>query len=196
MSDRHESSKELEHELDRQRSEIAHTADELKDRLSPDTLIERGVEYLRGSGGERLMRAARENPLALLVTGAGLAWLLQTASRPPRRVEVVERKIAVPARTPSVRTRETTTTTSSAAPLSAAASAGIGSGTSATTGASRPGVMGDGTEEQNLGQTGNPGARITEGEVKDAFGGDRSSTTPGTGPTPKPGSSAGWPNPT
>ena len=35
---------------------------------------------------------------------------------------------------------------------------------------SRPGVMGDGTEEQNLGQPGNPDARITEAEVKDAFG--------------------------
>ena len=38
-----------------------------------------------------------------------------------------------------------------------------------STGASRPGVMGDGTEEQNLGQPGNPGARITEDEVKEAF---------------------------
>ena len=37
------------------------------------------------------------------------------------------------------------------------------------TGASRPGVMGDGTEEQNLGQPGNPSARITEDEVKKAF---------------------------
>lgn len=35
---------------------------------------------------------------------------------------------------------------------------------------SRPGVMGDGTEEQNLGQPGHPEARITESEVKDAFG--------------------------
>jgi hypothetical protein len=30
-------------------------------------------------------------------------------------------------------------------------------------------MMGDGTEEQNLGQKGNPKARITEEEVKDAF---------------------------
>ena len=36
--------------------------------------------------------------------------------------------------------------------------------------AAHPGMMGDGTEEQNLGQPGNPGARITEDEVKDAFG--------------------------
>ncbi len=32
-----------------------------------------------------------------------------------------------------------------------------------------PGMMGDGTEEQNLNQKGNPGARITEDEVKEAF---------------------------
>ena len=32
-----------------------------------------------------------------------------------------------------------------------------------------PGMMGDGTEEQNLGQPGNPAARITEDEVKTAF---------------------------
>ena len=33
-----------------------------------------------------------------------------------------------------------------------------------------PGMMGDGTEEQNLGQKGDPSKRITEDEVKDAFG--------------------------
>ena len=32
-----------------------------------------------------------------------------------------------------------------------------------------PGMMGDGTEEQNLNQTGTPGARITKEEVEDAF---------------------------
>jgi hypothetical protein len=32
-----------------------------------------------------------------------------------------------------------------------------------------PGMMGDGTEEQNLGQPGNPAARIKEGEVDAAF---------------------------
>jgi hypothetical protein len=34
-----------------------------------------------------------------------------------------------------------------------------------------PGMMGDGTEEQNLGQRGNPSARITEDEVEEAFSG-------------------------
>ena len=32
-----------------------------------------------------------------------------------------------------------------------------------------PGMMGDGTEEQNLGQAGDPAARITEEDVKGAF---------------------------
>ena len=34
---------------------------------------------------------------------------------------------------------------------------------------SQPGVLGDGTEEQNLGQPGDPKARITEDEVEEAF---------------------------
>jgi len=33
-----------------------------------------------------------------------------------------------------------------------------------------PGMMGDGTEEQNLGQRGNPAARIKKKEVVAAFG--------------------------
>jgi hypothetical protein len=35
---------------------------------------------------------------------------------------------------------------------------------------SHPGMMGDGTEEQNLNQKGNPAARIGEDEVVAAFG--------------------------
>jgi hypothetical protein len=33
-----------------------------------------------------------------------------------------------------------------------------------------PGMMGDGTEEQNLGERGNPAARIKKDEVDTAFG--------------------------
>ena len=49
-------------------------------------------------------------------------------------------------------------------------------------GGSRPGVMGDGTEEQNLDQPGNPDARIKADEVEEAFGGakrsDEAAATP------------------
>lgn len=37
-------------------------------------------------------------------------------------------------------------------------------------GVSHPGMMGDGTEEQNLNERGNPGARIKADEVDAAFG--------------------------
>jgi hypothetical protein len=37
------------------------------------------------------------------------------------------------------------------------------------TAAPHPGMMGDGTEEQNLGQPGNPAARIKKNEVDAAF---------------------------
>jgi ElaB/YqjD/DUF883 family membrane-anchored ribosome-binding protein len=46
-----------------------------------------------------------------------------------------------------------------------------------------PGMMGDGTEEQNLGQVGDPSARITEEEVDQAFG--------ATAPAQAPASTAG-----
>ncbi len=36
-------------------------------------------------------------------------------------------------------------------------------------GVAHPGMMGDQTEEQNLSEEGDPSARITEDEVKDAF---------------------------
>jgi hypothetical protein len=39
---------------------------------------------------------------------------------------------------------------------------------------SHPGMMGDGTEEQNLGERGNPAARIKKKEVVAAFGKPRS----------------------
>jgi hypothetical protein len=37
-------------------------------------------------------------------------------------------------------------------------------------GVKHPGMMGDGTEEQNLNERGNPSARIKKDEVADAFG--------------------------
>ena len=44
------------------------------------------------------------------------------------------------------------------------------------TAAPHPGMMGDGTEEQNLGQPGNPAARIKKDEVDAAFAKDPAKT--------------------
>lgn len=40
-------------------------------------------------------------------------------------------------------------------------------------GVSHPGMMGDGTEEQNLSERGDPSARIKESDVKTAFKSDK-----------------------
>jgi hypothetical protein len=42
--------------------------------------------------------------------------------------------------------------------------------------APHPGMMGDGTEEQNLDQPGNPEARIKKDEIDAAFGKDKPKT--------------------
>jgi hypothetical protein len=49
-------------------------------------------------------------------------------------------------------------------------------GTSKNPAEPHPGMMGDGTEEQNLGQPGNPDARIKKDEVDAAFGKDAKKT--------------------
>jgi len=51
-----------------------------------------------------------------------------------------------------------------------------GRGRQAGSRASYPGMMGDGTEEQNLGQIGDPSARIGQDEVQQAFGGSASAS--------------------
>ena len=43
---------------------------------------------------------------------------------------------------------------------------------------SHPGMMGDGTEEQNLGERGNPAARIKKREVRAAFGKNKARKPP------------------
>lgn len=117
------SSRELEREAERHRSELEDTVENLRDRFSPAA----AVEYMRGPGGKRLLRAVQENPLAAALAMAGIGWLLYTALRLQGEDER--------------------------------------SGS-----ASRAGVMGDETQEQNLNQAGHPEARITQQEVQEAFG--------------------------
>ena len=45
---------------------------------------------------------------------------------------------------------------------------------------SRPGMLGDGTEEQNLDQKGDPAARVTKDDVEAAFGKPKDKPASGT----------------
>ena len=82
MSDREKSSVEIEREVESGRSELQDTMTELRSRFSPEGVIEYGTNYLRGSGGQRLIGAIRDNPLAAVLALAGIGWLIYTASQP------------------------------------------------------------------------------------------------------------------
>lgn len=79
----------LEHELDAERTRIAATIDELEERISVNHLMDEAIrsvgaysgEIGRGLGevGRSFGRRARENPLPLLLTGVGIAWLMASS---------------------------------------------------------------------------------------------------------------------
>jgi sporulation protein YlmC with PRC-barrel domain len=83
------SADEVQRDVERDRARLRGTADEIQDRLSPGQLLDRAVEYFweepRAGGQSRLARAIVENPLPVLVIGAGLVWLAVAASQPKRR---------------------------------------------------------------------------------------------------------------
>jgi len=77
MSD--QSAASLEREANAVRSQVADTAEKLRDKMSPGQLIDEVAEYFRNSDGalalDNLKTQVRDNPLPLALVGAGLAWL-------------------------------------------------------------------------------------------------------------------------
>ncbi len=77
-------SEEIEREVEAARGDLDRTVDALKDKMSPGQLIDELTRGLKGgSGGEMLNTLgvqARENPMALAMIGAGVAWLMMGRS--------------------------------------------------------------------------------------------------------------------
>ena len=76
---------ELEREVDRERERVSSTIDELKGRASAASLVDQLVKAVGENGGEvsrNLGRSLRDNPLAALLTGVGLAWLMAGSTWP------------------------------------------------------------------------------------------------------------------
>jgi hypothetical protein len=76
---------ELEREVDRERERVSATIDELQARASVGSLVDQLVKAVGENGGEvsrNLGRSLRDNPLAALMTGVGLAWLMAGSGRP------------------------------------------------------------------------------------------------------------------
>jgi ElaB/YqjD/DUF883 family membrane-anchored ribosome-binding protein len=81
----HQSSREIERDVEQTRARMTETLDELRARMSPGQILDEVLDYAKGSGGRRMMhnvgRTLQDNPAPLLVIGAGIAWMM-AAARP------------------------------------------------------------------------------------------------------------------
>jgi ElaB/YqjD/DUF883 family membrane-anchored ribosome-binding protein len=77
--------KQLEKQVDRTRGSIEETLAELRERLSPPSLVEEALGYAKENGGadfvRNLGRQVADNPLPVALMGAGLAWLMVAQNR-------------------------------------------------------------------------------------------------------------------
>ena len=79
------SSAEIEREVEDTRASLAGTLEQIRDRASPGQLFEQALDYAKQSGGGDLARnlgvSVRDNPLPLLLIGAGIGWLMLSDRR-------------------------------------------------------------------------------------------------------------------
>ena len=93
-SERPESSRDpeqLERSAERIRADLDRTLDALERKLSPSQLLDRSLAYLRDHGGDMAVAvgdSVRRNPVPILVTVAGLGWLIATAVRSRPEIDV------------------------------------------------------------------------------------------------------------
>ena len=74
----------LEREADAQRARLSNTLNAVEQRFSPNQLVQQTVDYFGQHGGdiaESVGRSVKANPLALMLTGVGIAWLMSSQSR-------------------------------------------------------------------------------------------------------------------
>ena len=80
------STREIERDVERTRSDIEDTVEALRDKMSLGQIVDEAGRYLRNSGGTEAMHnlaaQARANPLPLALVGVGLAWLMSGRGQP------------------------------------------------------------------------------------------------------------------
>ena len=82
---------QLERSAERIRADLDATLDALERKLSPSQLLDRSLDYLRDHGGDLAVAvgdSVRRNPVPILVTVAGLGWLIATAVRSRASIDV------------------------------------------------------------------------------------------------------------
>ncbi|WP_306115540.1 MULTISPECIES: DUF3618 domain-containing protein [unclassified Roseovarius] len=81
------SPKEIEREIEEQRSDLTSNIEHLQDKFSIDTLVRQIGDQFREHGGDMgrsISNQVKANPIPLALTGIGLAWLMMGGSDKPR----------------------------------------------------------------------------------------------------------------
>jgi hypothetical protein len=77
--------REIESDIEQTRRRLDSSLGALQQKLSPNEIFDQGLSYLRDSGGpefaRNLGRTVRDNPLPVVLVGAGLAWLMVADQR-------------------------------------------------------------------------------------------------------------------
>lgn len=79
MTSDNRTSAEIERDIEHERDRLSDNLEALQDTLSPETLVREAGDQLRRHGGDisrSISNAAKDNPLALTLTGIGLAWMM------------------------------------------------------------------------------------------------------------------------
>lgn len=77
----------IERSIDRTRDRLDRILDALQDKLSPGQMFDRALDYVKRNGGElaaNFGQRVKEDPLPLLLTAVGFAWLISTSGRASR----------------------------------------------------------------------------------------------------------------
>lgn len=89
------SAAEIEHDAEVARERLTQTAESLKDKMSPGQIVDEVTNYFGKSNGSEMMSnlgaQVRDNPLPLLLIGAGFAWLAAGGGPGSRRIAGVAR---------------------------------------------------------------------------------------------------------
>lgn len=70
---------EIEREIERERSDLTETIETLQDRFSAESVVRAVGQEFREHGseiGQSVSQSVKDNPMALALTGIGLAWMI------------------------------------------------------------------------------------------------------------------------
>ena len=87
MTNDNRTPEEIEREIERERAGLTSTLDDLQNKFSVETIARQFSDQFREHGGDigrSVTDAVKRNPIALALTGAGLAWLMAGDRAPSR----------------------------------------------------------------------------------------------------------------